>query len=894
MTCRHLRSVLFSGLCFTVIIIITRNGLAASDRLEEFREIIQKNNITSEKLSEYISMVTINDAKCEVYAYNPTDENDTLSNFMTCLQCEFGKWMVIELFRFLEPFQLVNHASFVHIHNNVYGLDYKESTKILNRISKQTERFINILLKFVNMNLNDWSIETGLLKSLLSLNLKIEFIKRLERTYHLRDDFDDDYVDEDREYYNGIYSDAKKGDTVKLRTDENDHDNDNFYDDDDDFYDDHFYDDDDDDDETIKGFDDIIVRLLTETINSIRGFMALNCKFSTPFFSIHQLNGYQWKQFGTDTLLTDEFLDAFSENPCCSVKKMLLLEARPQLWAGVKWKTPDGYVPVEGIVEKIGSCYSLEMVHWYQDMVFKTVMKIVLGSVDTCTADRLPENVVNQFDTFYRQQIVPDGLADGLPTDAIKIFVAFSEYNDDNHHLLLTMIDRYLVAIPEVLLEEDAWGPQNPEMVSDAMHWYGIRCFLRLYAFSRREYDRETHEPFARNPAEIRAFLRSADWVTETVDGFRPSAESSQTGDEDRFSADRMASIKDRFLLRQGCEVVRGLHQYCFAALNSLSGASTEFADNAKNYNTDATEYLNAVYDHLTALVSDDHWYRPHFRMAYRTVIALDLHVKRTALNPFNRENLARIAYATAAELNAHSLRYCTAPDNHLFFWQNIAFDALGRFVNVADGVSKAANLMGYNGSKDRKYSYQRFVNFSNISWLFKAVGQTILFNWRSGKKSIAYIYNHMESAVASPSVVYDFYDYFVKFSLAMIFYETEYLRCPREADVFDHGQLRIEEGVEWRQQIPEVYRSLADKIDMFVKTGTLNGTDGYIERPLSRQIRDRFKLIGVTVEAITEETNPPRPDLDWPRKRISKLYDCLQMIREADEYFKMQHGTPK
>lgn len=168
-------------LCYTTLIITE----VRSNKLLKLKTDAEDLGITSQVVGKTESKIFINKNEYITYTYNSISKSDrqfddgTVKKLYICINCEFAKWTQHELLKLIEHLPLLYQSSFLSVHDDLFFKYFNDVSKAQYvQISKYTKRFMNILLKFINVYLNayDTSIDTSIFRSLLSLNFKMKYI----------------------------------------------------------------------------------------------------------------------------------------------------------------------------------------------------------------------------------------------------------------------------------------------------------------------------------------------------------------------------------------------------------------------------------------------------------------------------------------------------------------------------------------------------------------------------------------------------------------------------------------------------------------------------------------------------------------------------------------------
>jgi len=427
-------------------------------------------------------------------------------------------WSVNALYRFLEHFPQTVNAGLSDVQNNVFRLYYKGLVSALKQILENVGRFINILLNFININAYNSYYDTDLITSLLTLNFKISIIKKFgdahcdsyreceeleeEITFYdsMSDNFDDlkifdDYSGNDDGENKNVVDDDVNDDYDDGRQNRNGiNDNDNDFDQED----------------QNKGFDDIIVRIIDKSINSILSFMTLNCNFSLFSHNNDQSNSYLSLISNKKNYKITDFLNDIDElhlesHKSCSINEMLLLDISESILAGVKWKIKERDVLAVKMVEQIKVAYDLEIIHLFVQIVFKTIMKIILSKTQIYD-NEYTEDVVKLLKDFYEQFIL---YSYNLPPTIVEIFTTLNDFNGIKPNDLSEKITLFMEFVSEISI-----GSKNQLFnlsLENVLRFLlsnveSVRCFIRVYEFLRGEYGRY-YVPFLKDTKKRTYFL---------------------------------------------------------------------------------------------------------------------------------------------------------------------------------------------------------------------------------------------------------------------------------------------------------------------------------------------------------------------------------------------------
>lgn len=878
--------------CFLCLTAAARPEVAPDGRLSRLRENARACNVTSRPIDPNTSEVTVGSETHVVYTYDPAKAevaqlgDNTLSKLYVAINCVFAAWTVSELSAFLEPFTVRLQSNFVYHRNDVFENDYVESMEILNRIAKQTEHFVNILMNYFNVEPYDSTLETIFLKSLLSLSIKINFIKSFYANILINDD---DVTDD---IAGNIINDGD------FTVDDNDN-NDDYRDDDD-----------------IKGSDDFIVQIILEVINTIQKFMALSCQFPTSSHDTNKLNSNPTVNSNLNESDIAKFLGNINEldielHKTCDVRDMLLLNIYYNIFDDtlhdIELKTDDGNVLIVQLIEKIDLFYDLDVVFWYQEVVLKAIMKFLFSEILEFLKhnDTFSENIRNKFNEIYEKLFLDFR---NLPPNLIKCFSILNNNEQIHYDDFIKQINIYTDSLQEIVLRKSENINVLPTNSGPTLETFldrivtnieSFKCFIRLYEFLRSEYNKH-YIPFLKKPQKIKIFL-------QTVRNNDNQLLIDQLIDRSKIQ------LKEKFLNKLGCKYVRGLFHFCYASFVYLNHLHSESADQSDDDTKEGDSYLTKVEESLTDLLYN-YWHRPHFEMVYDIIPSIEM-LRKKFFKEKKYHDLKRLVYVTMADFDAYGLKFCHPPEYNFLFRYNMNFDTFGQFVPITReittymlqlknvGIQKLSNKLPsieiiYDTYKKNRTAFELYENI-------------IQFNWKLEKKSIGYIYNNITSSVLSTSYVYAFYDFLFKFFLAQLYYEVYHIA---NSGIIFYGNddlcskcTNLFEDVEkLRKQLPKMYLSTIECINEFAPYIKDMICVPSSSEPLrtktillqNKNANDEFSIIGVSVALnIQKPGTPNNSDDSNPKQLIEKFYEeihkmftSVKLIKEFYLQLKVMH----
>lgn len=239
-------------------------------------------NINIQCMPHNINNIFLNKKMYEIYHNNSlvspnlTGRNlikNKLNKLNTCINCEFAAWTQEKLIQFIETFRLLYNLKFYALYNFTHRNNQENRNEPLKKIANYTLRFIDVLLKYVSFHKFDLLIETDLMKSLISFYLKINIIKNT----------------------NKYMSEILGTNNTKF-----------------------------------EWSDNVIIRSVLKTVNSIQSFIFQNCNFPSYNYDNKLFFGYSKTQADSYKTDIDTFFDEIkpmiSESlVICNTQHMLLL-----------------------------------------------------------------------------------------------------------------------------------------------------------------------------------------------------------------------------------------------------------------------------------------------------------------------------------------------------------------------------------------------------------------------------------------------------------------------------------------------------------------------------------------------------------------------------------------
>lgn len=841
---------------FTYVYTVSKTGVF-SNRLSELENNVSKLRIKSSWLNSSTSTVFIGTSTYEIYFYEHSGLkyfsrffDNTLIKFYTTVNCVFAEWTRDKLFKLVKPIPLLYQSKFLDEYNDVFLKHFDKSQKVVNKIIHKTEKFIDVLMNFINIYLsaNDTSNDTHMLRVLLSLNFKINFIRTLD---------------------------------AETPTDENN-----------------------------KDF--VLVRMMLGVLNWIQNFIFLNCKLSSHY-SNKQFFGFSEKEQKNGLSVSKLFQKITPLNlesrERCSVKQMVLFGVIPRTFGHISWKIQNGIVTVKHVVQKIQNCPDLEIIHWYQVNIFRTITKLLLTKIrHHCALHKnISKDIFNRFETMHSR--VLRGIVN-LPSKIIECFslpilkkntssciLKFSSYvksflkstdedsypKDDDLKKSITVC---LNSLDDIELETDTVNiiPSNEGFDNVREHLNNLpistleeyivyleqiaddlKCFIRFFEFLHSE-NVLYNVPSTEKIEKIKYFEKQL-----IENEIRNDEETEQR------SLEKETQAKQEFLNRQGCYYFKSMYHYCLDTIIHLNIANGEnMYENI--YDIQVTSNLEKVKMFLLEL-TNEYWHFPHFKVVHNIIPLIELQTEFKFSTKIH--DIKRLVLVIMAELNNYSIEYCNPAEFNYLFFNNINFDTIGLLsTRVNDEIKTSMSVMKkQTKGSDCTYSrirdiFKMFFESSNVFTKYS----NIRLIWKGKKQKIEEIYNSFVYAILSPSNLYATYHFYLKFAIAILYYEicNAFNLVPnlkRDLKIKYHFKLHLKE-----HEFPTVYKKIIRSIKDFNR---FHENQPILEENIIKndknKIKDEFEKIGVSIDFSISDAD--KYDISTNLTTEEEIDSCLREL---------------
>lgn len=918
-----------------------RHQVRADNGLTELETLAQEIGIKSHRVTDALSHVYVKDSKYEIYYYDGNDSEEEvggrrenlLSKFYICMNCIFATWTRGELFKFVELFPVLFSWKFETIHNNVFRAIYDEKiVPTCKGIAKYTLRFIDVLFSFMDKVTYSSLVDTSLLKALLSLNFKINYMYAA---------YSRPFVDDD-----GTYSE--------------------------------------------RGIDVSIVQLLLEVISEIQNFIAVNCPLSDYY--TNNMFFYYLEPSPNEVNVTD-FLDnigpmrlELTDGERCDLDKLLLTnilnkweEIDTSILRGILFLNYnvgcDEELMFYDIYDIIEPVYDLQVIHWYQQVVSNTIMSLLFAKINRFFKEYKVNNAVPIVKEAF--QMINDTILPAYNNLPVKIVESFEllaskdQYDQVDVERLKDTISRaVLLPAAEARLESYRFTDTDEEQLmtllnssledflKDLLRNFGqLTCFLQLFRYLNVEYNtyytsfnkdynkivdkistsdmcrwrknRSTSERkkqilkqnFYSDFSEVEIEFTANDNVENVAkdpsheestqsgsgpDEYFSEVDDGSTADDNADDATNDPSVSTRAessadsektIVDKGCDFFTGLIHQCTVILdhiiNGFSPSASDDDDDDGLNSTLVRDRLNVIRSSLHA-AHTGYLDRRIQRIAYNLLPIIDINFKRDFGD--SRENRRlRMMSLIAVELNYYGLEYCRPPKRNFLQYNNLNIDSLGnvsfyendirRFIESIQNTKKLGR-----GNLTRLGQFKLveldgvFAEYLNNSRDYDSYRNAIKIRWKGENKSVGEIYNGLVYHVSRPFYYYAFADVLLKFAVATLFYEVERFEL---INTMDSGRyLRLLETVikavrPTKSYIKRVAGDVVDEMQTVYFSAVQKKDNATKLYELGKKIINEFNEIGVSINV----SLPKIANSEFPQETSESYDGSPQSSRRKNSY---------
>lgn len=689
-----------------------------------------------------MSNVFLKNVMCQVYIYNhPSGKTGewtmdigpyrTSARFYLCLNCKFAKWVHEKLFVLIENDPVLYQKTLVS--NPLGGGSVPDEN-----IVKHLAIFVNVILNFLDVYTYESFLDTSLLKSLVELQFKIHLIR------------------------------TKTTDTI--------------------------------------------VETVLDTLNQLQKFIVLNCEILSAGLYDGQFYGYPMF-FPVDSIENDvknlltDIGPTYLYNPLrlCDVDRFLLNNAVMGSVDPISKELSRIRITLPSCVERtfllrdigrqVQGTDSLEVIHWYQSVVYNSILKLLYTKLYYTLDDQgrigeeeiidgfqilgfmlnndklLPEPLIEYFKLMKNQENEGPSTRASVEDEEWAKFTAYLKANYvENSENTTSDFSDFKIDLNDELQHKSDMGLEQflDEIIGK---FNDCQCFVRLYEFFT--FKRYTYSA-TENTEKLRTFVNEklcTNYTTLQNASVEPSVSlpDASTPSNNLRSDTKNGRNRDR-----GCDLVYILHRFLIESFVVLYNNRTNEKHVNEKHFLDVAANVNSVVRYLR--VFDDHFdWIPLKGMASNLIDIWTLSDNWFKDNRSYSETY-RFVYLFMAELNGFGIEHCKPPGyNHLSFG-NVDFDGIGLHENarrdvmsIFEGRVSALNPL----SADPPMIKVLIDLFEEKSYFIDSYSIVVRLYWKGELKTVIDIYRSLISSVPSVIYVYAFLDVYLKFSIAVIFYQT-------------------------------------------------------------------------------------------------------------------------
>lgn len=794
------------SLVFAYFIVVKIHSI----RIDELEEITAKIGITSACVGNNVSYVYINNSYYEIYTYDeecdinviPKFYSNTLAKLYTCISCKFAEWTQNELFKTIETLPIVYQLSFLSLHDDIFMTYIKGSDQFLRHITVQTEKFIKILLNFQNIywNENDTSADMHISTTLLRLNFAVSVLNIKNNNGHFlnnqRIDFD-------------------------------------------------------------------VARIILEAINSIQNFTYLNCKLNIHYDN-KQFYGFSMKKEDETNRDIDEFLNEIKplhldEHENCTVNQILFKGKIIENLYGVKWKTDNGIALVENVLENIKVTDDLSIIFWYQRYMFTTITYLLFKTLKTYYEryTLLSKEILSYFNDWINSMALTK--IPNLSPELRECIHCLASHNHQTKYSerngLVIAIKNYEDSIPVIFVKDPFKITSSDDFITILNTFTKeSNCFIRLFKYFSFTYSDITyHRAIFTYSTKIAQFERDVATENKTKELF--SHLKFFVKDSKSFSANNTYHTLDDLYKDRGCKLFIGLYHYCVKIVIDLnriryeSKKSNETQVKSKYYQR-IESYLDKILEHFKELLPGYH-HLSHLKVVLNIIPQIILG-KQFLYSKKKFDELKRTVYVVMTELNMYGIHYCNPPEYNFLLFNNLNFDKITQLSFVEDFIKDQIKSLKVEKSKLISINnwyitiMEPFTQIMNRIDDFDVYERFIKQNWKGKKRTMGYMYNCLTSTTLSASTSFAALEFFLKFALAVFFYESD--KNIRDIFKSDHNlteKMYVVYGLD-PQKFPNKFTNVITIMNMY--NYWFSETKMYLDDKRNKVLKE-FEKIGVFIK---------------------------------------------
>jgi len=639
------------------------------------------------------------------------EEKDMYMNvFYIYTNCSFAEWLQNKLFKFIEKFPIFYQSKFQNTYNNEFNKPFVRPNLIdkLRDIDSYVIRFISILLhKFLHLaDLRDY--DTSLLKTMLLLQFKIQFLTLSSDTK--QPPADDAVVRSILEIMNLIQMFMATNCDVHTY-------NEKYY---------NF------DRYLIKSshFFDFWITISADTDDSIEMiFLCIN-KLG--------LEEDSNKYCTTDQMLLVNIVAETPDHP--------VLREISHAEVNINSKT----IKIYQILQKIEKreC-DLELIFWYQESIFNAIVKSIYSKIITALRhDTLlkPEDIVKSIPKFIE-----------LPTDVTDSFTS-ETYNTNKINELIKKITDLRDSITNIVLETDNATEYHEVSKLDEFTTYmnsnseKFYCYISVFKFLREEFAKY-YIPFIRDLSKVEHTVYEDVPVNEIVrsdvdDKLSDSSRCQYV--RDLYSLCLQATTFLKMIVDKEKDLVVEYNEQINKMLTTIRKWSIEVIERC-TYNG-CRDLLRVSY-HIYVVLNPKH--NDHFKPNQAPIIMSII------MSIFNTYSIDHCSPPNSNFLLLNST-YLEVIGN-----DDVLNKSLNSFMRSLKWYQKVPVDENYSTFLNIDNFFKTFIENTD---LFTKNKHTISFFYKGERKYIDEIYKNITAIIIDPSHVFKLYDIYFKFHIGSVF----------------------------------------------------------------------------------------------------------------------------
>lgn len=721
-------------------------------------EIIKQYVHVSDTKNAYIKDVTIQKSeRWSIYnMYNDCQtkkmKEHTIHIFYTVISCKFADWIIHKIYDFVKSSPAFYKQEFQN-HDRIYETVFhplfeKSLNTLIININKYIGRLISILNNFLNENsYYSYYCNTNILKSLVSLNIKFQFLS--------------ENIENKNKYI-------------------------------------------------IKISDSAIIRLILEEINALQHFLSINCKDLPASYRNSTVYGY-WIMTDNVLinvpninyfLFNLRHLDLESDPFKCHVSQISLdniagitsINHISLDIAYAKVKITDmRHVKIKDILTQLKKSFDIDLVYLYLDSVLITIMKLIYQKIfviKESVSSKIVNNILKINEKISENSInLPKYFVDGF-----AYLQDIRNIQPECHKALIRFYNESLGSIKlgkwkkSLLRQNHAEIFKKKTTDSDArIKESKIKRLVLTELQPNSMLDDFTYlENITKRILKNFDDLKCINQIFEIL-----------YKEKSRYYIPLIDNITAHFPIEENnkildaiCDFVVNTYSICYQVITLINGSIDDKISITSN---------DAVFDRARKAISSIKNYFLAFmrqnknigflKMAYNIVIIL-INLKESSIEYKNVYKLKRILNVIMTELNQYGIKNCNSPKLNFLLFNNINFIDFGNSHVIKKTMSE---ILDYNPDNfntgtlffsnviphledfpylDIEYLYKIFIFKSNV---FKLYAYNIRIHWKGKCENIYDIYSDLMNFTINPLDLYAFYDIYFTFYVSVVYYEIRY-----------------------------------------------------------------------------------------------------------------------